>query len=307
MTGSGRRITLGPRENADPLPARRQHTDAEGWAIQENLTMVCKMVKKGLLGAALTAGGLYLVFGPHHAANYVKTAYNKVRERADDAVSIQFKIDAARNEIAALEPAILENREIVARSEVDVDYLKREIGEIEKNLAREKAAMVALRDGIKTGDLKLVKGGSTRYTVDDARAELSGRLDHFRNVRKILEEKQVTLALREKAVAGARLKLKEMDNKKRELAVKVEQIQARLQAIEAAQEKNEFNFDDSALSRAKQSVAELEKRLEVKARLAEMEGHYPGSVVPTVDPDRDVIKEFDAEFGGESKPADKSL
>ena len=44
--------------------------------------------------------------------------------------------------------------------------------------------------------------------------------------------------------------------------------------IEATQATNEFNFDDSALSRAKETVADLEKRLEVMARKAEMEGRY---------------------------------
>ena len=45
-----------------------------------------------------------------------------------------------------------------------------------------------------------------------------------------------------------------MAHQKRALGTKVETIQARLQAIEATQEKNEFNFDDSALARAKQTV-----------------------------------------------------
>jgi len=263
--------------------------------------MVCKMVKKGVVGAALTAGGLYLVFGTH-APSYVQTAFTKVRQKAQDSVSIQFQIDAAKNEILALEPAILENRETLARAEVDVEHLKQEIVEVEKNLAKEKTSMVTLREGIKTGDLKLAKNSSVRLTVDEATVELASRLDHYRNVQKILEEKQVTLQAREKAVVGARAKLNEMANAKRKLGVKLEQIQARLQAIEATQEKNEFHFDDSALARAKNTVAELEKRLEVKARVAEMEGHFSGSVTPAgLDPDRDVIKEFDTEFGAPSK------
>ena len=67
--------------------------------------MVCSMVKKGLLGAALAAGALYLVFGTS-APSYVRTAFHKVRHNAKDAVPVQFEIDRARDEIAALEPAI---------------------------------------------------------------------------------------------------------------------------------------------------------------------------------------------------------
>src|SRR6202007_2020260 len=79
---------------------------------QENFSMVCSMVKKGLLGAALGAGALYLVFGTS-APSYVKTASHKVRKNARNAVAIQFEIDRARGEIANLEPAIKDNIEVL--------------------------------------------------------------------------------------------------------------------------------------------------------------------------------------------------
>ena len=267
--------------------------------------MVCKMVKKGVIGAALTAGALYLAFGTH-APSYVRTAFHKVRHTAKDSVPIPFQIDRARDEIAALEPAIMENRETLARAEVDVEHLKQEIATVEKNLAAEKSVMVSLREGLETGDLRLAKNSTVRYTTDEIKGELAQRLDHYKNVGKILEEKVTTLKAREKAVVGARQHLSEMANVKRALAVKLETIQARLQAIEATQDKNEFNFDDSALSRAKQAVSDLERRLEVKTRVAEMEGLYPAGNVPIgISSDRDVIKEFDAEFGSSKDSGSK--
>jgi chromosome segregation ATPase len=271
--------------------------------------MVCSMVKKGLLGAALSAGALYLVFGTS-APSYVRTAFHKVRHSAKDSVPVQFEIDRAKEEIANLEPAILNNREELARAEVDVEYLDREIATTRDTLAKEKKAMLAIRESLSTGDLKLA--GRVSYTAGEVKIELANRLDHYRNVTRILEEKETTLKARQKAVAAARLKLTEMANQKRLLATRVESIQARLQAIEATQEKNEFTFDDSALARAKQTVSDLEKRLEVKARVAEMEGHFSNTGLPLeIEPGRDVIKEFDTEFGHEGKTAaktgDKSL
>ncbi len=69
--------------------------------------------------------------------------------------------------------------------------------------------------------------------------------------------------------------------------------------IETTQASNEFNFDGSALARAKESVADLEKRLDVMAKTAEMEGRFAGSSVLIVpdEPGRDVLREIDAEFG----------
>jgi peptidoglycan hydrolase CwlO-like protein len=273
--------------------------------------MVCKMVKKGVVGAALTAGALYLAFGTS-APSYVKTAFHKVRHSAQTSVPIQFEIDRARQEIVDLEPMILENRETLARGEVDVEQLEKEIASVEANLAKEKQAMVAIRESLRTGDLRLTGRSSTSYTADEVKADLGQRIDHFKYVNKVLENKQATLKARHKAVENARKKLAEIDNQKRILATKIEGIQARLEMIQATEEKDEFHFDDSALSRAKQAVADLEKRLEVKARVAEMSGRFTEGSTLTLEPGRDPVKEFDAEFGfngkeSGSKTGDKSL
>src|SRR5215472_13309159 len=158
--------------------------------------MVCKMVKKGLLGAALAAGGLYLAFGTS-APSYVRTAFHKVRHSAKDSVPIAFQIDMARDQITALEPAIQENLETLARAEVDVEHLQREIATVEKNLAAEKTAMVTLREGLEKGDLRLAKNSSVRYTREEVMADLGHRLDHYRNVSRLLDEKRATLKARE--------------------------------------------------------------------------------------------------------------
>ncbi len=271
--------------------------------------MLCKVAKKGLVGLGLGAGLLYLAFGSH-APSYVITGFHKARQAAKASVPIQFEIDRAKDEIAKLEPAMLNNREDLARAEVDVEHLSREVATVRENLGKEKAKMVALRDSLSTGELKLA--GHVRFTADEVKTELANKMDHFRNVQRILADKEATLKARQQAVEAARLKLNDMATTKRKLATQIESIQARLQAIEATQQTNEFNFDDSALARAKQAVNELEKRLEVKARVAEMEGSLSGSILPTLEPGRDVLKEFDAEFGHDThksggKTGDKSL
>lgn len=271
--------------------------------------MVCKMVKKGVVGAALTAGALYLAFGTS-APSYVKTAFFKARHSVKASVPIEFEIDVARQEIARLEPSIDENKETVARGEVDVDQLEKEIATVKANLATEKQRMVTLRESLATGDLRLT--GRSNHTADDVKTELGNRMDHYKYVNSLLENKQRTLKARQFAVEEAKKKLVEMADQKRILAAKVEEIQARLEAIQATEVKNEFHFDDSALARAKQAVADLETRLAVKARIAEMDGRFSNSGTSTLDPDRDPVKEFDAEFGHHtkdsgSKTGDKSL
>jgi len=255
------------------------------------------MVKKAILGTALSAGALYLVFGTS-APSYVRTAFCRVRHNAKDAVPVQFEIDRARGEIANIEPAIKDNIEALARAEVDVEYLDREIASTRENLANEKKAMLALRERLETGDFRLAGHGHVRYTEDEVKADLARRLDHYRNISRILAEKEATLKAKQKAVVAARKQLTEMAAKKQELLTRLEGIEAHLRMIEATRATNEFDFDASALARAKQSVAELEKRLDVLDRKAEMEGRFVDSGIPvSLEPSRDVLKEIDEEFG----------
>jgi hypothetical protein len=257
--------------------------------------MVCKMVKKGLVGAALGAGVLALLFGVK-APSYVKTAFQKVRHTAQGSVPIQFEIDRARQEVADLEPAIHLNLENLTAAEVDVEHLQSEIVATRENLDRESKGILAMRKLLDTGDARLI--GNTTYTPAEIQADLARRLDHYKQVKRILSDKNDTLKLRRQAVVAAREKLNKMKEAKLALTTKIEGIETRLKQIEATQAANEFNFDDSALARAKQTVAELDKRLEVMARVAEQEGRFSGEPIALpVDLSRDIAKEVDAEFG----------
>jgi chromosome segregation ATPase len=267
------------------------------------------MIKKGLLGATLGAGALYLAFGTS-APSYVRTAFHKMRDGAKSAVGIQFQIDRARDEIASLEPARHSNIENLARAEEDVKVLDREIVQIRANLGAERKILTALRDSLNTGDFKLA--GNVTYTADEVKADLKNRYDNYKLATETLREKEETLKAKQKAVLAGARQLAQIEAAKKALETKLAGIEARLKMIQTTKDTNEFNFDDSALARAKASIADLDRQLNVMARTAELEGQYSGSTIPViVEPGRDVLKEMDAEFGPPavktSGGADKSL
>jgi len=270
--------------------------------------MVCSMVKKGLLGAALGAGTLFLVFGSS-AGSYVRTAFHKVRQTAKSAVNPQFEIDRARAEIGNLQPMLQQNIETLARTEIEAKNLEREINVLQANLETEKHTMMTLRDKVKNGDFRLT--GRFAVTADELKSQLANRLDHYNATAGILKEKQDTLKAKQMTIEAAKRQLESIKEQRSTLTARLSNIEAKLKMLEATQAKNEFTFDDSALSRAKKTVSELEERLDVMARTAELEGRY-GDLDATstyVDPARDVVKEVDEAFGQPTSPktADKSL
>jgi chromosome segregation ATPase len=268
--------------------------------------MVCRTVKKAVVGVGLGALALGLLFGTS-APSYVRTAFSKVRQSAHNAVPIQFEIDRARQEIAALEPAINDNIEALANAEVDVKYLENEIASTRANLDREAKEMVALKACLDSGRDVLTSGGAS-YSADEVKADLARRLDSYRRGKQIIDDKEETLKVRLQNVQAAKKTLNEMAAQKKSLLAKVEGIEARLRQIEATQATNEFTFDDTALARAKQTVAELDRKLEVMARVADQEGRYAEKNIPApVETNRDVSKEIEAEFATPGHSADKSL
>jgi chromosome segregation ATPase len=225
-----------------------------------------------------------------------------VRHNAKDAVPVQFEIDRAREEIDRLEPAIRECLETAVRTEVEVEHLDKEIAVVKNNLAQEEKRVLALRDDVKS-KLRLTNGSAS--SVNESKMDLARRYDHYLGVKQILGQKEATVEAKRKIMESARQQLVALRVQKEELRTKLQGIEAQLKLIEARKQTNEFNVDDSALSHARQTVDDLERRVEIQSRMAD-EGRYIESSA-LGEPSRDVVKEIDDEFGAPSKSKDKSL
>jgi len=268
--------------------------------------MVCSMIKKGVLGAALGAGTLFLVFGTS-APSYVKTAFHKVRQNVKESVDPQFEIDRARQDIENLKPMFDQNKETLARAEVEAENLEGEVGTMQANLGKAKQTILSMQHKLKTGDFRLA--GHIVDTADSIKADLAERLDHYDYTADTLKQKREVLKAKQQIIRAAHDQLSNLRQQKTTLLAKLANIEAKLRVLEAKQTKNEFNFDDgSTLSGAKQTIADLEKRLNVMAHRAAIDGRYGDlDSAPTyVDPHRDVIKEVEEKFGDSTRPADKA-
>ena len=260
--------------------------------------MLFTLMKKATVLAVLGSGTMVALFGTP-AVSYVSTAIGKVRHAAKDAVPVQFEIDRARQQVEALTPAIRQHVEQMARAEEDVRTLDADITETTANLEKQKTALLALRQQIDDGKIQKTGGADSTRLIQ---ASLRNRLETYNRCERILEEKRATLASRQKVVEAAREHLMAIATQKKALESKIEEIQARLAAIEATNAQSKYHFDGSALARAKQSVSELDRRLNVVSRVSEMEGRLAedGTLGPAPAPVGDVTKEIDAKFGGKT-------
>ena len=261
--------------------------------------MVCKLIKRGLIGTVLGAGALGLIFGTA-APSYVHTAFHKARTSVKGSVPVEFEIERARNEIAALTPALHEGIETLTRAQIEVDHLQAQIASGREELNKEGHALQALNDHLRTGDLHLT--GGVAYSEKAVMNDLARRMDHYKVLKTTLGEQQETLAILQKNVASAKQGLDALKSAKQDLTARVEGAQARLNQIKSARATHRYSFDDSAIGQAKKTVSELETKLEQMSRVDELKEKYlEEGVTVTPDTSRDISKEIEAEFNNAPK------
>ena len=257
------------------------------------------MLKKSLIATAtLLAFGTF-VFG-RDVFSYAKTWGASVRDAVKSQVPLGNEVTRARDMVEDLVPDIEECIEAIARQQVDIEYLTREIGDKEYGLAEKKDAILVLRSHLASGDSKFVVARRS-FSNDKVKLDLSYRFERYKVAEDSLMRNRQILAARQKSLMANEEKLDTMIASKKDLEVNVEQLEARLKTIQAAETASMINFDDSQLSRAKTLILELNKKLDVKDKLLATEGKASGYLIPFESklevPDENITQEIDAYFG----------
>jgi len=266
--------------------------------------MVCRMVKKGLIGAGLVAGTMVLLFGAK-SVHYAKYAARQVRQNAQSAVPFDADVAVARDQVKSLEPAINRGAEAVAKLEYSIKELKGEVVALRTKLDGEGRQIQALTASLDKGDVRRVTG--VAVSTRELESAILHRLDTYKIGKAVLEAKEQTLTHREQLLKDALAKLEQMKDRRRALLTRIDEIEARHEVLEASQSFNEFNLDTSELAAAEKAVSELDKRVVVEDRTRQLQGLLSDQVpaAETVD-GRDALKEVQEVFGRSTRPAPAS-
>jgi chromosome segregation ATPase len=223
------------------------------------------MLKKSLLvgGAVVLLLGLF--FG-RDACSYLTTSSRWVKDTVTTSVPIEFQINRARDMIKALDPEIKQNMHLIAKEEVEIEKLGKQVDEQEAGLAQARDEILRLKTDLETGD-KTFYYASHRYTADQVKTDLEGRFERYKVNEATLDKNQKILAVRQQKLEAARTRLDEMLSAKRDLEVQVENLEAQNEMLKVAKTASDFNFDDSQLARTKELIEDIRTRMEVESKL----------------------------------------
>jgi chromosome segregation ATPase len=223
------------------------------------------MIKKTLfVGAAVLL--LVALFAGRGMVSYATTAFDKVEDGFKRSVPVKFEIERARRMLQDLAPEIERNMHVIAREEVEVARLERDLARQEKQLAKSQDEIFRLKGDLESGNSHFVYAGRS-YSAFEVKTDLASRFQHHKTVEATVDQLKKVMRARENGLQAAREKLEGMLAAKRQLAVEIENLEARLKMVEVAQTTSEFNFDDSQLARTRELIGEIGTRLDVSEKL----------------------------------------
>lgn len=260
------------------------------------------MLKKILIGSAVAVGLGTFVFG-REAVSYVRAGCRNVQNAVKAEVPVEFEIERARTLVDQLVPDIRQCMHVIAEQQVDIEHLNAALNRKDGDLAKQKDAILALRSDLGSGKSTFTYA-SHKYTSGDVKRDLATRFERYKAAEEILSADRQILTAREQTLTANREKLDGLMQAKKELEVKLEQLQARLHTVKAAEAVSQLAIDDSNLSHARKLIDDLNKQLDVKQRVLDAEVKFVGLIpvekaTPAVPTDLD--QQIDAYFG---EPAD---
>ena len=256
--------------------------------------MFKKIAKIGL-GAAVA--GAFL-FGTD-AVSYLRTGADNVREAVTAEVPVEFQIDRARDLVRDLTPEIKKSLHLIAEEQVAVDRLEKSIAKRETKLADEELAIKQLKDDVTSDKTHFVYAGRT-YDRDDVSKDLADRFRRYEVSEETLNRQRDILDAKRTNLIAHRDQLDAMMSARKDLEVEIEQLEARLNSVKAAESVAAMDLDDTALTRARGLVDELDRTLEVRERMVDEAGTVVGGIPVEADSDEvpvDLMTRIEAKFG----------
>jgi len=268
--------------------------------------MFKKLFKFSVVGVVGVAALGYFLFGDH-ASSYLSTMTGSVREGVRGKIPVEFQIKRAEKLIKAIEPEIQGCKRDVAGAEVELENLERDVDRLDGEVAKAEKKLKA------AGAVTVCADGGTvpaRYASNGLanrrqELDLERTFDSYRNTVAILRGKKALIERQGKAVAAARTRLDTVRSEKARLEDLIGMLKtqkAQLDALAAGSKR--FDLDDSNLSKAKEVLAEVKKRLDVAQRMIEDDTIFAGASEQHANSDRDIGKEIREYFasGEEAQP-----
>jgi hypothetical protein len=251
--------------------------------------MFLKLTKFGLLSLSTVALAGALIFGTD-ALSYVTSSTRSVQEAVKDAVPIEFQLRRARDLVDDIIPEMHANIRLIAQQEVEIDALKRDIGQSRQRLADERGQITKLRDALSGKDESVTFSGAT-YTRDQVKDDLARRLDNVKEAELVLSSKERLLSNQSKALAVAMQALERTRSQKALLESQIAALAGQHKLLQASSAGSTVLVDNSKLAQSERLILEVKRQLDVSERVLAHESRFTQAIKVDAVSERDVLNQ----------------
>ena len=259
-----------------------------------------KVLAAGVLGVAVVAGGVALVFGKE-ARSYLKSSAYGVRDIVKDNVPIEFELRRARDLLNDIVPEMHANIRLIAQQEVEVARLREEIEASKKSLGEEQARVQKLRAMLDTREVSF-RVNNVAYERQELKEDLARRFDRYKEAEVVLAGKEKLLVSREKALKAGMQMLERTRGQKAELEQQIASLESQFRLVQAAGRGSRLDIDQSKLAQTQKLIDQIRKQLDISERVLAHEAKFTETSIPvdTVN-EKELVNSIDEHFNHDGK------
>lgn len=227
--------------------------------------MMSKWIKRGLIGLVLflIVGGL--LFGKD-LSSYVRSSAKITQDKVKDAVPIDFELCRAQDLLEEILPEIHANIELIAKEEVEIAALKKEIQEGETAIGQQKQRVEKLRNALEKEQSNYTFG-NRQFTRQDVTDELAAQFENYKEAELVFASKNKLYETREKSLRAAVQLLEKTKSQKRILASRIQSLEGQYRLLKASAVGTGIRVDNSKLAQTEKLLGQIKKRLDVAERV----------------------------------------
>ncbi|MGZ0163992.1 MAG: hypothetical protein ACKVII_08740 [Planctomycetales bacterium] len=233
--------------------------------------------------------------------SYVRTASHEVTTAVEDAIPIEFQLKRAKDMLEnELEPEIRKMKHAVAESQVEVEHLQAKIDAKQKDVTARRADIMARNDLLKSKKTTFLHN-NVSYTKAALEENLEQNFGRFKTLEQTFKTEVRVLEAKRQAVVANESKVEKLLSAREDLRLQIEELEARVSALEAVETVRESEFDDSKLSNVKELLDSLDAKVDVRERELELEDKTTDLIPLKSDgSSKSVVDSVDAYFGNEA-------
>jgi chromosome segregation ATPase len=235
------------------------------------------------------------------AWSHVRLASSEARSTIQSMVSLETEIKRIDKEIDELKSDISGSYKPLAREMVEVEQLKKQIAQDEKDVSARQGVVKASK--VELDKVRSLVGIGSDAKVDTAQQTFTAAWKSFEAAERNLSTKKDVLQRKEELVEQAKAKIKAMVDRQSMLKIKLSGMQTDLEKVRVAQMKSPVKLEDGRLAGIEKDMEAVEKRIkEMSTELSLKEKFADGTLSIEDKVERTKAEEeFDARFG---KPED---